>query len=339
MNIGQSIRLYGPQTHSVKNGTPTMGGLIILFSIAISIFLWADLSNIFIWIVCLVTYSFGIVGLLDDYYKVRYENPEGLTARAKFLLLLFFSLIASLGIIFVNFYTYADTLVLLRQMKILELFSKFHSIDAVLFIPLLGNFSYIFGIFGFVFLSCFVIVGTSNAVNLTDGLDGLAIFPIIIVAASLALFAYVVGDVNRINYLSLPYVPGTRELLVFCAALVGSGLSFLWFNAYPASIFMGDVGSLALGGALGSIAVITRQEINLVIMGGVFVAETLSVILQVFWFKYTKKKYGAGRRIFLMTPLHHHFEIGGWREVQVVIRFWIVSIILAVISLATLCMS
>nr|WP_235043355.1 phospho-N-acetylmuramoyl-pentapeptide-transferase [Candidatus Kinetoplastibacterium oncopeltii] len=339
MNISQSIRLYGPKTHCVKNGTPTMGGLIILLSIAISIFLWADLSNIFIWIVCFVTYSFGIVGLLDDYCKVKYKNSEGLTAISKFLWLLFLSLIASLVIVIVNFYTCTDILVLLRQMKITELFSEFLSIDAMLFVPLVGNFSYIFGIFGFVFLSCFVIVGTSNSVNLTDGLDGLAIFPIIIVAASLSLFAYVVGDVNRINYLSLPYIPGTSELLIFCAALVGSGLSFLWFNIYPASIFMGDVGSLALGGALGSIAVITRQEINLMIMGGVFVAETLSVILQVSWFKYTKQKHGFGSRIFRMTPLHHHFEIEGWSEIQVVIRFWIISIILAVISLSTLCLS
>ncbi|AGF49275.1 phospho-N-acetylmuramoyl-pentapeptide-transferase [Candidatus Kinetoplastidibacterium galati] len=339
MNIGQSIRLCGPQTHNVKNGTPTMGGLVILLSMAVSIFLWSDLSNIFIWIVCFVTYSFGMIGLLDDYYKVKYGNPEGLTARVKFISLLFFSLLSSITIVFVSFYTSTDYVIFTGQIKIAELLYKFLSTDIALFVPMIGNFSYIFGIFGFVFLSCFVIVGTSNAVNLTDGLDGLAIFPIIMVASSLALFAYLVGDINRINYLSLPYVPGTSELLVLCATLVGSGLSFLWFNAYPASIFMGDVGSLALGGALGSIAVITRQEINLVIMGGIFVIETLSVILQVSWFKYTKKKYGIGRRIFKMTPLHHHFEISGWSEVQVVIRFWILSMLLAVISVATLCIS
>ncbi|AGF49997.1 phospho-N-acetylmuramoyl-pentapeptide-transferase [Candidatus Kinetoplastibacterium blastocrithidii TCC012E] len=338
MSISQSIRSCGPQSHHIKNGTPTMGGLIVLFSIAISVFLWANLCNVFIWIVCFVTYSFGFIGWIDDYYKVKYRTSEGLRARVKFLWLLFFSVIASLCI-FVSFDLYNDSLLSLRQIEITELFSELLSINLFLFVPLIGDFSYVFGIFGFVFLSCFVIVGTSNAVNLTDGLDGLAIFPIIVVASSLGLFAYVVGDIHRINYSSLPYIPGARDLLIFCAAMAGSGLSFLWFNMHPASIFMGDVGSLALGGALGSIAVITRQEVNLIIIGGIFVAETISVILQVFWFKYTKRKYGVGRRIFRMTPLHHHFEISGWSEVQVVIRFWIVNIILAVISLATLCVN
>jgi len=306
--IGQSVRDDGPQTHLVKAGTPTMGGALILVAMAISTLLWADLRNPYIWVVLATTMGFGAIGWVDDWRKVVHRNPKGLSAKAKYF---WQSLVGVSVAVFL-----AMTATLPAHTELIVPFFK------MLTIPLGGV--------GFVVLTYLVIVGSSNAVNLTDGLDGLAIMPTVMVAGALALFAYVAGNVIFSRYLGVPYVPGAGELAVFCTALAGAGLGFLWFNAYPAEVFMGDVGALALGAALGVVAVIVRQEIVLFVMGGVFVVETLSVVLQVGSFKLT------GKRIFRMAPLHHHYELKGWKENQVVVRFWIISMMLVLVGLSTL---
>lgn len=306
--IGQSVRDDGPQTHLVKAGTPTMGGALILMSIVLTTLLWADLSNRYIWVVLLTTLGFGVIGWIDDYRKVVYRNPRGLSAGAKFF---WQSVIATAVAVYL-----ALTAEIPAQTDMIVPFFK------EIAIPL--------GITGFIILTYFVIVGTSNAVNLTDGLDGLAIMPTVMISSALAVFAYVTGHIVFAKYLGIPYIPNAGELSVFCGAMTGAGLAFLWFNAYPAEVFMGDVGALALGAALGIVTVIVRQEIVLVIMGGVFVVEALSVMLQVASFKL------VGKRIFRMAPLHHHFELKGWKENQVVVRFWIITIILVLLGLSTL---
>lgn len=336
LKIGQAVRSYGPQTHLVKTGTPTMGGALILISIGVSTLLWADWTNRFVWVVLLVTFGFGWIGWLDDYRKVVYRDPEGMSARKKFFWQALIGLVAS------SYLAFAISAP--ANVGMWDFFQGWLSgglgtplpSRADLIVPFFKSVSYPLGVFGFIALSWFVIVGTSNAVNLTDGLDGLAIMPTVLVGASLGVFAYVVGRVDYSKYLLFPYIPGAGELMILCAALAGAGLAFLWFNAYPAQVFMGDVGALALGGMLGTIAVVVRQEIVLFIMGGVFVAETLSVMIQVSYFKYTKKKYGEGRRILRMAPLHHHFEVGGWKETQVVVRFWIISMMLVLVGLSSL---
>ena len=336
LKIGQAVRSYGPETHLVKNGTPTMGGALILIAIGITTLLWADLSNRFVWVVLLVTFGFGAIGWVDDYRKVVYRNPEGMSSREKFMWQALIGLIASVYLTFaVSAPANADIFRLMWSW-ISSGFTMPLPPRADLIVPFFKSVSYPLGVFGFVILTWMVIVGASNAVNLTDGLDGLAIMPTVMVGSALGIFAYVVGRVDYSKYLLFPYIPGASEVLVLCAALAGAGLAFLWFNAYPAQVFMGDVGALALGGMLGTIAVIVRQEIVLFVMGGVFVAETLSVMIQVFWFKYTKKKTGTGRRILRMAPLHHHFEVGGWKETQVVVRFWIITMMLVLLGLATL---
>ncbi|HQW19904.1 MAG TPA: phospho-N-acetylmuramoyl-pentapeptide-transferase [Rhodocyclaceae bacterium] len=329
--IGQSVRNDGPQTHLIKAGTPTMGGALILIAVGMSTLLWADLSNRFVWIVLIVTMGFGAVGWVDDWRKVVHQNPKGLSARSKFF---WQSVIASIAAVCLAFSVSAPD-----NSKILDLLTAWiqsgFSMDlppkAALIVPFFKSVSYPLGVFGFMALSYLVIVGSSNAVNLTDGLDGLAIMPTVLVGAALGIFAYVAGHVGLSKYLLLPYIPGAGELAVFCGALAGAGLGFLWFNAYPAEVFMGDVGALALGAALGTVAVIVRQEIVLFIMGGVFVAETLSVVIQVLYFKWS-----GGKRIFRMAPLHHHYELGGWKETQVVVRFWIITIMLVLFGLSTL---
>ena len=336
MKVGQAVRDDGPQTHLVKSGTPTMGGALILLAIGTTTLLWADLSNRFVWAVILVTMGFGAVGWVDDYRKVVDRDPRGLPARWKYF---WQSLIGILAAIYLAFSVPATS-----NAQALELFGQWVSsgftvnlpAKADLIVPFFKQVAYPLGFFGFIVLSYFVIVGSSNAVNLTDGLDGLAIMPTVLVAGALGVFAYVTGNAVFAKYLLIPYIPGAGELTVFCAALVGAGLAFLWFNAYPAQVFMGDVGALALGGALGAVAVVVRQEIVLFIMGGVFVVNTLSVMLQVSYFKYTKKRFGEGRRILRMAPLHHHFEVGGWKETQVVVRFWIITMILVLAGLSTL---
>ncbi len=336
LKIGQAVRSYGPETHLVKNGTPTMGGALILISIGITTLLWADLSNRFVWVVLLVTFGFGAIGWVDDYRKVVHRNPEGMSSREKFMWQAIIGLIASVYLTFaVSAPANADIFRLMWSW-VTSGFTMPLPSRADLIVPFFKSVSYPLGVFGFAILTWMVIVGASNAVNLTDGLDGLAIMPTVMVGSALGIFAYVVGRVDYSKYLLFPYIPGASEVLVLCAALGGAGLAFLWFNAYPAQVFMGDVGALALGGMLGTIAVIVRQEIVLFIMGGVFVAETLSVMIQVCWYKYTKKKTGTGRRILRMAPLHHHFEVGGWKETQVVVRFWIITMMLVLIGLATL---
>lgn len=335
MKIGQAVRAYGPD-HLAKNGTPTMGGVLILIGIAISTLLWADLTNRFVWVVLLVTLGFGAIGWVDDYRKVVYRNPEGMSSREKFFWQALVGIIASVYLSFAVSVPANTHVWALFQEWVLSGFTMPLPERADLIVPFFKNISYPLGVFGFAALTWAVIVGASNAVNLTDGLDGLAIMPTVMVGAALGIFAYVVGRVDYSSYLLFPYIPGASEMMVLCAALGGAGLAFLWFNAYPAQVFMGDVGALALGGMLGTIAVITRQEIVFFIMGGVFVAETLSVMLQVSWFKYTKKRYGEGRRILRMAPLHHHFEVGGWKETQVVVRFWIITIMLVLLGLSTL---
>ena len=336
LKIGQAVRSYGPQTHLIKTGTPTMGGALILISIGVSTLLWADWSNRFVWVVLLVTFGFGWIGWVDDYRKVVHRDPEGMPARKKFFWQALIGLVAAVYLTFaVSAPATANIWPLMRDW-VMSGFTLDLPTRTDLIVPFFKTISYPLGVFGFVALSWFVIVGTSNAVNLTDGLDGLAIMPTVMVGSALGIFAYVVGRVDYSKYLLFPYVPGAGELMVLCAALAGAGLAFLWFNAHPAQVFMGDVGALALGGMLGTIAIIVRQEIVLFIMGGVFVAETLSVMIQVFWFKYTKRKYGEGRRVLRMAPLHHHFEVGGWKETQVVIRFWIISMMLVLIGLSSL---
>ena len=336
LKIGQPVRGYGMQTHLVKSGTPTMGGVLILFSIAMSTLLWADLSNRFVWIVLLVTGGFGAIGWADDWRKVVHKDPEGMRSREKYLWQSLIGLLAALYLVF----SISES----SNWKVLQLVGTWISsgfdVDlppkAGLLVPFFKSVSYPLGVIGFVILTYLVIVGSSNAVNMTDGLDGLAIMPVVMVSAALGIFAYISGSAMFSKYLLFPHIPGSGELLVFCAAIAGAGLAFLWFNAHPAQVFMGDVGALALGAALGTVAVIVRQEIVLAIMGGVFVAEALSVMLQVVWFKITKKRTGVGRRLFLMAPLHHHFEKKGWKETQVVVRFWIVTMLLCLIGLSTL---
>ena len=336
MKFGQAVRTDGPQTHLVKQGTPTMGGVLILIAIAISVLLWADLHNRFIWILMLVTMGFGWVGWADDYRKIVNRDPNGMPSREKYMWQTIIGVIAAIGLAFsVSAGAEGHTLGLfwkwLSSGMTMPLPNK-----ADLIVPFFKTVSMPLGVAGFMVLSYLVIVGTSNAVNLTDGLDGLAIMPTVMVGLALGIFAYVEGNYKYANYLLLPNIKGAGEVLVFCAAMAGAGLAFLWFNAYPAQVFMGDVGALALGGALGTIAVIVRQELVLFIMGGVFVVETISVAAQVLYFKYTKKRYGQGRRILLMAPLHHHYEQKGWRETQVVVRFWIITMMLVLIGLASL---
>ena len=336
LKIGQPIREYAMQTHLSKSGTPTMGGVLILLSIAIATLLWADLSNRFIWIVLLVTLGFGAVGWADDWRKVVHKDPEGMRSREKYLWQSIIGLVAALYLVF----SISES----SNLRVLELFFSWvqSGFDvnlppkAGLLVPFFKEITYPLGVFGFVILTYLVIVGSSNAVNLTDGLDGLAIMPVVMVGSALGVFAYVTGSSVYSKYLLFPHIPGSGELLIFCAALAGAGLAFLWFNTHPAQVFMGDVGALALGAALGTIAVIVRQEIVLAIMGGIFVVEALSVMLQVVYFKYTKKRYGTGRRILKMAPLHHHFEKSGWKETQVVVRFWIITMLLCLVGLSTL---
>jgi phospho-N-acetylmuramoyl-pentapeptide-transferase len=336
LKIGQPIRGYGMQSHLAKSGTPTMGGVLILLCLTVTTLLWADLSNRFIWIVLLVMLGFGAIGWVDDWRKVVNKDPEGMRSREKYLWQSLIGLIAALYLVF----SISES----SNLKVVELFMTWvrSGFDinlppkAGLQLPFLKEVSYPLGVFGFVLLSYLVIVGASNAVNLTDGLDGLAIMPVVMVGGSLGLFAYATGSANFAKYLYLPLIPGAGELMIFCGALGGAGLAFLWFNTHPAQIFMGDVGALALGGALGTIAVIVRQEIVLAIMGGIFVVEALSVMLQVSYFKFTKRRFGEGRRLFKMAPLHHHFEKSGWKETQVVVRFWIITMLLCLVGLSTL---
>jgi phospho-N-acetylmuramoyl-pentapeptide-transferase len=336
LKIGQPVRSYAMQTHLSKQGTPTMGGALVLLCITISTLLWFDLSNRFVWIVLLVTLGFGAIGWADDWRKVVRKDPEGMPSREKYLWQSAIGLLAALYLVF----CISEN----SNAKVLELFFRWiqSGFDlglppkAGLMVPFFKEVSYPLGVLGFVVLTYLVIVGSSNAVNLTDGLDGLAIMPVVMVGSALGVFAYVTGNAVYSKYLFFPHIPGSGELLIFCAAMAGAGLAFLWFNAHPAQVFMGDVGALALGGALGTIAVIVRQEIVLAIMGGIFVAEAVSVMLQVVWFKYTKRKYGDGRRLLRMAPLHHHFEKGGWKETQVVVRFWIITMLLCLVGLSTL---
>jgi len=307
--IGQQIRQVGPESHFPKAGTPTMGGALILIAIAISTVLWANLSNRFVWIALIGTLFFGVIGFVDDYKKLIVKNSRGLSASSKF----FWQVVGALGAAFAFYFT-ADN----------------PDIEHALLIPYLKNVMLPLGTVLYLTLVTFVVAGFSNAVNLTDGLDGLAIMPAVLVSAALGVFAYAAGNVIYSNYLGIPYVVGSGELLVFCAALAGAGLGFLWFNTYPAQVFMGDIGALALGAALGLVAVAVRQELVLFIMGGVFVVETVSVIIQVASYKTT------GRRIFRMAPLHHHFELKGWAEPKVIVRFWIITVILVLIGLASL---
>ncbi len=336
LKIGQPIRGYGMESHLSKSGTPTMGGVLILIAIASSTVLWVDLSNRFVWICLIVTLGFGAIGWVDDWRKVVNKDPEGMRSREKYLWQSVIGLLAALCLVF----SISEN----SNGRVLELFVNWVSSGfdvslppkAGLLLPFFKQVSYPLGVLGFVVLTYLVIVGSSNAVNLTDGLDGLAIMPVVMVGSALGVFAYVTGSVIYSKYLFLPHIPGAGELLIFCAAIAGAGLAFLWFNTHPAQVFMGDVGALALGGALGTIAVIVRQEIVLAMMGGVFVAEALSVMLQVMYFKYTRNKYGEGRRLFRMAPLHHHFEKQGWKETQVVVRFWIITMLLCLLGLSTL---
>lgn len=306
-SVGQVIRDDGPKTHLSKAGTPTMGGALVLIGISVSTLIWSDLTNHFIWLLLFTTVGFGLIGWRDDYLKLIKKNSKGMSARQKYLLQSLLAIIAAV-------YLYSTAKL---------------PVELQLILPFFKHAYLSLGVF-FMVLTYLVIVGSSNAVNLTDGLDGLAILPAVMVAGALGIFAYVTGNVHYAAYLEMPYVPGTGEILVFCGSMVGAGLGFLWFNTYPAQIFMGDVGALALGAALGTIAVIVRQELILFLMGGIFVAETLSVILQVGYFKMTRK------RLFRMAPIHHHFELLGWPEPRVVVRFWIITFILVLCGLATL---
>ena len=336
LKIGQPVRGYAMETHLSKSGTPTMGGVLILLSIAISTLLWFDWSNRFVWIVMIVTFGFGAIGWVDDWRKVVNKDPEGMRSREKYF---WQSVIGLLAALFLAFAISGASNVEVWALFVGWVSSGF-TIDlphaAGLLVPFFKEVSYPLGVAGFVILSYLVIVGSSNAVNLTDGLDGLAIMPVIMVGSALGIFAYVTGSSVFSKYLLFPHIPGTGELLIFCAAMAGAGLAFLWFNAHPAQVFMGDVGALALGGALGTIAVIVRQEIVLAIMGGIFVVEALSVMLQVSYFKYTKRRFGQGRRLLKMAPLHHHFEKSGWAETQVVVRFWIITMLVCLVGLSSL---
>ncbi|MBW1781206.1 MAG: phospho-N-acetylmuramoyl-pentapeptide-transferase [Deltaproteobacteria bacterium] len=306
MQVGQQIREDGPPDHQSKAGTPTMGGCLILPTIILATLFWADLFNIYIWIVLFVILFFGGIGFADDYLKISRKTSRGLSAAAKFLLQISGALIVTLILYF------------------------YPGFDSYLNVPFLKNISPDLGI-GYIPFALFIIVGTSNAVNLTDGLDGLAISPLIVAFASYLIFSYLAGNIKTASYLQIPYLPGAGEISVLCGAVVGAGLGFLWYNAYPAEIFMGDVGSLPLGAVLGTVAVITKQELVLILVGGLFVFEALSVIFQVVYFKMT-----GGQRIFRMAPIHHHFELKGWPEPKVIVRFWIIAIILALLSISTL---
>jgi phospho-N-acetylmuramoyl-pentapeptide-transferase len=336
LKIGQPIREYAMQSHMSKSGTPTMGGVLILIGIAVATILWSDWSNRFVWIVMIVTFGFGAIGWVDDWRKVVRKDPEGMRSGEKYFWQSLIGLSAALYLVF----SISES----SNYKVVELFWSWISSGfdlnlppkAGLMLPFMKEVSYPLGVLGFVILTYLVIVGSSNAVNLTDGLDGLAIMPVVMVGSALGVFAYVTGSSVYSRYLIIPYIPGSGELLIFCAAMAGAGLAFLWFNTHPAQVFMGDVGALALGAALGTIAVIVRQEIVLSIMGGIFVVEALSVMVQVSYFKYTKKKYGQGRRILKMAPLHHHFEKIGWPETQVVVRFWIITMLLCLVGLSSL---
>jgi len=329
--IGQAVREDGPQSHLTKAGTPTMGGALVLLSILITTLLWADLSNRFVWVVLLVTFGFGAIGWVDDYRKVVHRDPKGLPARTKLIWSALIGLAAAVYLAFAVSVPAGAQILDLFMAWVRSGFEMDLPPKADLILPFFKNIAYPLGVWGFITLSFFVIVGTSHAVNLTDGLDGLAIMPAVMVGGALGIFAYVAGNAVYSKYLLLPYIPGAGELAVICGALAGAGLGFLWFNTYPAEVFMGDVGALALGSTLGTVAVIVRQEIVLFIMGGVFVAETLSVMIQVFVFKWT-----GGKRIFRMAPLHHHYELGGLKESQVVVRFWIISMMLVLFGLSTL---
>ncbi len=336
LKIGQPIRSYAMASHRAKSGTPTMGGVLVLLSIAVSTILWFDLTNRFVWIVLMVTLGFGAIGWADDWRKVVHKDPEGMRSREKYFWQSVVGLIAALYLVF----SISEN----TNLRVFQLFISWiqSGFDvnlppkAGLMLPFFKEISYPLGVLGFVLLTYVVIVGSSNAVNLTDGLDGLAIMPVVMVGSALGVFAYVAGNAVYSRYLFMPHIPGAGELLVFCAAMAGAGLAFLWFNTHPAQVFMGDVGALALGGALGTIAVIVRQEIVLAIMGGIFVAEAVSVMLQVLYFKYTRRKTGTGKRLFKMAPLHHHFEKSGWPETQVVVRFWIITMLLCLVGLSTL---
>ena len=308
LKAGQAIRSDGPKTHLAKAGTPTMGGVLILVSITVSTLLWGNVSHPYIWILLGVLLGTGALGFYDDWRKVVYKDPHGVSAKFKMVWQSSVALAAGVLLFYV----------------------ASNSANNILIVPFFKQVALPLGVVGFVVLSYFTIVGTSNAVNLTDGLDGLAAFPVVLVAGGMAVFAYATGHWQFARYLQLPFVPGANEVMVFCAAMCGACLGFLWFNAAPAQVFMGDVGALALGAALGTVAVIVRQEFVLVIMGGLFVVEALSVMLQVGWYKKTKK------RIFLMAPIHHHFEQKGWKETQVVVRFWIITIVLVLVGLSTL---
>ncbi|MCS6811891.1 MAG: phospho-N-acetylmuramoyl-pentapeptide-transferase [Tepidimonas sp.] len=336
LKIGQPIRSYGVQAHLSKSGTPTMGGVLILFALTVATLLWFDWTNRFVWIVLAVTLGMGVIGWVDDWRKVVRKDPEGMRSREKYFWQSVIGLLAALCLVFAISEGSNARVWALFEAWVRSGFAVDLPQQAGLMVPFFKEVSYPLGVGGFVILTYLVIVGSSNAVNLTDGLDGLAIMPVVMVGSALGVFAYVTGNAVFARYLLLPYIPGTGEVLIFCAALAGAGLAFLWFNAYPAQVFMGDVGALALGAALGTIAVIVRQEIVLAIMGGIFVAEALSVMAQVAYFKYTRRRYGEGRRLLKMAPLHHHFEKSGWRETQVVVRFWIITMLLCLVGLSTL---
>ena len=318
--FGQVVRDVGPQSHQAKTGTPTMGGVMILAAISMATLMWSDLSNRFVWFALLVTLAFGVVGFADDFIKIKHRRNLGLTARQKY----FWLSLAGFGVSSLIYYTAPNA-------PLWDVFGDGKaSLETAIILPFFKDVAIQLGIL-FIPWAYLVIVGTSNAVNLTDGLDGLAIMPCVLVASALAVFAYCTGNIKIATYLGIPYIAGVGELVIFCTAIAGAGLGFLWFNAYPAQVFMGDVGALALGAALGVVAILVRQELILVVMGGVFVAETLSVMIQVAYFKYS-----GGKRIFRMAPLHHHFELKGWPEPKIIVRFWIITLILVLIGLSTL---
>lgn len=331
LHFGQAVRTDGPKTHLVKDGTPTMGGALILFAITVSTLLWADLSNRFIWVVLFVTLGYGSIGWIDDYRKVVHHNPKGMSAREKFSWQSVIGLAAAFYLVFALSVPAGGTLTETIADWVEAGFPLDISSNLHLLIPCFKDIALPLGQVGFMVFTYVVIVGSSNAVNLTDGLDGLAILPSVMVGGALGIFAYVVGRPDYAGYLIFPYIPGAGELVVIAGGLLGAGLAFLWYNAHPAQVFMGDVGALALGGCLGTMAVITRQELVLAVMGGIFVVETLSVMIQTVYFRLSH-----GKRIFLMAPVHHHFELKGWKETQVVTRFWIITMILVLIGLSTL---
>ncbi len=331
MHFGQAVRTDGPKTHLAKDGTPTMGGALILFGITVSTLLWADLSNRFIWAVLFVTLGYGAIGWIDDYRKVVRRDPHGMSAREKFswqsVIALAAAFYLAVALSVAPGGTMGEALAAWYDARFpLDMSPNLH-----LLIPCIKDVAFPLGLIGFMAFTYVVIVGSSNAVNLTDGLDGLAILPAVLVGSALGIFAYACGRLDYAGYLLIPYIPGASELVVIAGALAGAGLAFLWFNAHPAQVFMGDVGALALGGCLGTMAVVARQELVLAVMGGVFVVETLSVMIQTAYFRCS-----GGRRVFLMAPIHHHFELKGWKETQVVTRFWIITFVLVLIGLATL---